>query len=234
MISGMDISRQVFRRSMRMGLLYVVLSFILGLVWTVVFDLIGGITNNITQGGTTVNVGPVFSYILIPLWSLAGLIIATPVFFLFVYDKNAGVLEYLLAVGMSQRDVFKGYLKAALALCVMVMVPMILLNVVISPNGPLFAATAGGISLITGIADVAFVTVLMTAFSSMQRRPSGMNSPLGVGVGIIPVFPSLVLGAILGSAALWFDVVIALAVLVVAILLLLSLDRLIMREKLLP
>jgi hypothetical protein len=114
------------------------------------------------------------------------------------------------------------------------MVPVVLLNVVLSPAGPLFAALAGGIALVTGIADVAFVTVLMTAFSSMQRKPSGMNSPLGISVGVFLLVPELLLGAVLGDAVLWVDVAIAVGILVAAVILLFSLDRLIMREKLLP
>jgi len=229
----LDISGQVFRRSSRSGMLYVVISFLMAFALTVTFDLAGRV-GTVAQNGASVDVASLTGYILIPMGALVGLIIATPVFFLFVYDKNAGVLEYLLAVGMTQRDVFKGYLKAALMLSLLVMVPMVLLNLVLTPSGLLFAAMAGAISLVTGIADVAFVTVLMTGFSSMQRRPSGMNSPLGIGAGIVPVFPGLIFGAFLGQAVLWLDLAIAVAVLVLAVALLLSLDRLIMREKLLP
>lgn len=216
-----------------MGLLYVIVSLVMGIGLTVGFDVAGRV-GTVTQNGTTFDVGTLLGSFLIPFGSIVGLIITTPVFFLFVYDKNAGVLEYLLAVGMSQRDIFKGYLKAALMLSLVAMVPVVLLNLVLSPAGPVFAALAGGIALVTGIADVAFVTVLMTAFSSMQRKPSGMNSPLGITIGAILLIPELALGALLGGAVLWLDVAIATGILVAAVILLLSLDRLIMREKLLP
>jgi len=41
---------------------------------------------------------------------------ATPVLLLFVYDKNNGVLEYMLSIGMTQSSLFRSYLQAALAL----------------------------------------------------------------------------------------------------------------------
>ena len=229
----MDISRQVFRRSSRMGLLYVIISLVMGIGLTLAFDAAGNV-GTVAQNGTTVDVGTLLGSFLIPFGAIVGLIITTPVFFLFVYDKNAGVLEYLLAVGMSQRDIFKGYLKAALMLSLVAMAPVVLLNLVLSPSGLAFAALAGGIALVTGIADVAFVTVLMTAFSSMQRKPSGMNSPLGISIGAFLLIPELLLGALLGGVVLWLDVAIAVVILVAAVTLLLSLDRLIMREKRLP
>ena len=229
----MDISRQVFVRSSRMGVMYVVIGLIMGVVLTVVLDLAGSV-GTVVQNGTTFDVGAFTGSILVSFGALVGVVAATPVFFLFVYDKNAGVLEYLLAVGMSQREVFSGYLKGALELAAAVMAPSILLNLALSPNGLVFRSESAVISLVLGLADVALVTVLMSAFSSMQRRPSGMNSPLGVGVGIIPVFPGLILGALVGPLVFWLEGAIALIILAVAVALLLSLDRFVSREKFLP
>ena len=135
---------------------------------------------------------------------------------------------------MNQREVFSSYLKAALQIALLVMAPELVLNLVLSPNGLLFGAESVVISLVTGLADVALVTVLMTGFSSMQRKPTGMNSPLGVAVGLIPVFPGLVLGAVLGSSFFYVEGLIAIAIFAIAAALLLSLDRLVSREKLLP
>ena len=50
--------------------------------------------------------------------SLGLLMFTMPVTLLYVYDKNNGVLEYLLSLGWNQSDVFKQYLKAALFLAV--------------------------------------------------------------------------------------------------------------------
>lgn len=235
----MDITRQVFRRSVRMGLPYVILGVAMGLLLTGAFGF--GIqavrSGTVTNNGVTVNLS-YLGLLVIPVAALAGILTATPVFYLFVLDKNAGVLEYLLAVGMSQRDVFMGYLKAALLISLFASVPAVLLNLAVGSNGLGERAAASGISLVLGFADVAFVTVLMTAFSSMQRKPTGMNSPFGIAVGaliLIPVFIFNALGsAFLGPVVLWLDIGVAVALLLLASFLLLSVDRLITREKLLP
>ncbi len=217
-----------------MGLLYVILSVVVGTVLIVVVDLAPRLANVPVNGGSSVNIADVLGLMVVPFSVIVGLLVTTPVYILFVSDKNAGVLEYLLAVGMGQRDVFKGYLKAALLLALVPMLPVVLLNTVASPTGLTLSLEAGGLGLVTGLADVALVTVLMTGFSSMQRKPTGMNSPLGISIGVLIVFPELVLFSALGTNVIWFDVAVALAVFVVSILLLLSVDRLIKREKLLP
>jgi hypothetical protein len=106
----MDISRQVLGRSMRMGWIYIVLSQIMGIPITVVLS-IGAAQSYITFGGslTTLNLGALLALLIVPIGAVVGLVITTPIFVLFVNDKNAGVLEYLLAVGMDQRSVFMGY-----------------------------------------------------------------------------------------------------------------------------
>jgi hypothetical protein len=230
----MDITKQVFSRSFRMGIAFVIIGVATGLLLAVLFGSIPHISGQTSSTGQTVDLGQIFGFLIVPVVALAGLIITTPVYLLFVNDKNAGVLEYLLAVGMSQRDIFEGYLKAALLLSLVAIAPPLIVNVVLSPNGLLTSLEAGALALITGCADVALVTVLMTSFSSMQRKPTGMNSPLGMTVGVFIVFPEFLTVAALGGAAPWIDFGIAAGVLVTALLLLLSFDRLISREKLLP
>jgi hypothetical protein len=230
----MDISRQVFNRSVRMGLAYVILGLVMGLLFTGVFGFVPKLAGSVTSGGQTVNVGAVLGLEVAPLVALAGLIITMPVYLLFVSDKNAGVLEYLLAVGMSQRDVFKGYLKAALILSLVAMGPPVLLNLALAPNGFWMALEVGALALVTGGADVAMVTVLMTGFSSMQRKPTGMNSPIGISIGAVILLPELMLMVVLGESLIWLDVSVALGILAAALLLLLSLEKFISREKLLP
>lgn len=230
----MDISRQVFNRSVRMGFVYVVLGLVMGLLFTGVFGFVPKLAGNVTSRGQSINVGAVLGLEVAPLVALAGLIITMPVYILFVSDKNAGVLEYLLAVGMSQRDIFKGYLKAALILSLVAMGPPVLLNLALAPNGFWMALEVGVLALVTGGADVAMVTVLMTGFSSMQRKPTGMNSPLGISIGALILLPELMLMAALRETVIWLDVAVALGILAAALLLLLLLERLISREKLLP
>ena len=47
----------------------------------------------------------------VPLMIFGILFFVTPVILLYVYDKNNGVLEYLLSLGWNQSDIFKRYLK---------------------------------------------------------------------------------------------------------------------------
>jgi hypothetical protein len=218
-----------------MGILYVIIGVVMAILVTATLDIAGTFASNVpVNGGQSIDVKGTLGLMVVPMAALGGLVVTMPVYLLFVNDKNVGVLEYLLAVGMGQRDVFKGYLKAALLLAMIALVPAVLLNLVLSPGGLTMGLMAGGLALVTGIADVALVTVLMTGFSSMQRRPTGMNSPLGIGVGVFLLLPELVLLAAVGSIILWVDLGIAIVVLVAAVALLASLDRLIKREKLLP
>jgi hypothetical protein len=57
-----------------------------------------------------------FPLLSIALLSFSAVLFALPVIMLFVYDKNNGVLEYLLSTGLDQLDIFKGYVKASLVL----------------------------------------------------------------------------------------------------------------------
>ena len=86
----------------------------------------------------------------------------------------------------------------------------------------------------TGISDVALVTVLMTAFSSMQRRPTGMNSPVGITIGVLFLLPEFLLIALLGTLVIWLEFGVAVAIFGAAAFFMLTLDRIIRREKLLP
>jgi hypothetical protein len=54
--------------------------------------------------------------ISVSFMTLGLLMFTLPVTLLYVYDKNNGVLEYLLSLGWNQSDIFKQYLKAALFL----------------------------------------------------------------------------------------------------------------------
>lgn len=230
----MEIYRQVFSRSTRMGISYVVLSVVMGLGLTVVFDFVVTAASTIPPNSGLGDITSVFGFMVVPFSAMVGLIITTPIYLLFVADKNTGLLEYLLAVGMGQRDVFIGYLKASFLLALAGMAPMLLLNLALSANGLWDAALATGLSLLTGLSDVALVTVLMTAFSSMQRRPTGMNSPVGISIGVLAVLPEFFLVALLRTEVVWLDLAFGLAILAVSAFLLASIDRFIVREKMLP
>ncbi|MDV3278647.1 MAG: hypothetical protein LYZ69_09335 [Nitrososphaerales archaeon] len=217
-----------------MGVVYVAISIGMAIFITVSFGVGARAGSVISNSGQAFDLGSVFGLMLVPFFAIFGLIITTPTYLLFVNDKNAGVLEYLLATGMSQRDVFKGYLKAALMLSLLPMVPAVLISVVLSAFGPPYALGVGALAVVMGLADVALVTFLMTGFSAMQRKPTGMNSPVGITIGVFLVLPEFLLLFLLQGAIIWLDLGIAAALMVTTAVLLSSVDRLIMREKLLP
>jgi hypothetical protein len=217
-----------------MGLLYVILGIVMGVFLTVGLNIGATVGNVVSGNGNAVPVGDILALLVVPMGALVGLIITTPVYLLFVNDKNVGVLEYLLAVGMDQRDVFMGYMKASIMLSLVAMVPVVLINTAFNAGGLTLTLVGGALVLATGVSDVALVTVLMTSFSSMQRRPTGMNSPAGITLGVVFLIPEFLLLSVLGPSIVWVEGSVAVGLLVAVIVLLLSLGKLIKREKLLP
>jgi hypothetical protein len=178
-----------------------------------------------------------FPLLSIALLSFSAVLFALPVVMLFVYDKNNGVLEYLLSTGLDQLDIFKGYVKASLVLATYLLVFAIILNTVVGiflGTSLTLLATIATLTFAIGISEVFLVSVCMVAFSSLQRTPMGANQPLGVVVGVVPMFPALLLPLAFPTYALVVDLIIASVTFVASIALLLSTSRLIRREKLLP
>ena len=167
------------------------------------------------------------------------LMFPTPVILLYVYDKNNGVLEYLLSLGWNQTDIFRQYLKAALFLA-------LILFIAESISVMIAGAIAGSqavflldllVLLLTaflGFSVISLVTVSMMAFSSLQKQRVGANSPLALVIGVVFIFPTFYL-SFLGFIP-EFIVELSLSILAGALsaaLLILS-SRLIRREKMLP
>jgi hypothetical protein len=223
-----------------MGLLYVIFGVGMGVFLSVGLNIGATVGNEVSGIGTTVPIGnpipigKILALLVVPMGALVGLIITTPVYLLFVNDKNVGVLEYLLAVGMDQRDVFMGYMKASIMLSLVAMIPVVLINTAFNAAGLTLTLLGGTLALVTGVSDVALVTVLMTSFSSMQRRPTGMNSPAGITLGVVFLIPDFLLLSVLGPSIVWVEGAVAVGLLVAVVVLLLSLGKLIKREKLLP
>jgi len=178
-----------------------------------------------------------FPLLSIALLSLSGVLFALPVIMLYVYDKNNGVLEYLLSTGLDQLDIFKGYVKVSLVLATYLLVFAVILNTIVGVllgTSLTLLATIAILTFAIGISEVLLVSVCMVAFSSLQRTPMGANQPLGIIIGIIPMFPALLLPIIFPAYAIIFDLTIAAITLLASLALLLSIGRLIRREKLLP
>ena len=166
-----------------------------------------------------------FPLLSIALLSFSAVLFALPVVMLFVYDKNNGVLEYLLSTGLDQLDIFKGYVKASLVLATYLLVFAIILNTVVGiflGTSLTLLATIATLTFAIGISEVFLVSVCMVAFSSLQRTPMGANQPLGVVVGVVPMFPALLLPLAFPTYALVVDLIIAAVTFVASIALLLS------------
>lgn len=163
----------------------------------------------------------------------------TPVTLLYVYDKNNGVLEYLLSLGWNQSDIFKQYLKAALFLAFTLFLcgaAAVLIAGAIAGSTAVFLLDLLAVLLTAflGFSVVSLVIVSMMAFSSLQKQRVGGNAPLAMVLGvpfILPTFYLSFLGFIPEIIA--FLAICLLAGALSAVLLFLS-SRLIRREKMLP
>ncbi|MGZ4864143.1 MAG: hypothetical protein ACXV5H_04840 [Halobacteriota archaeon] len=171
--------------------------------------------------------------------ALAATMLTMPVTMLYVYDKNNGVLEYLLALGMNQGDVYKRYLKAELILVSLLLIAVAVANVVVGlvlRGDVILPLAAAGIAAVLAFPVVTFVTMAMMAFSSLQKPRAGANQPLAFSLGVVLLLPLLYatpwfLTFIIGVAV---DLVEAAVIAALAIALLLLSSKFISREKLLP
>ena len=228
------------KRSTRLSRSYIILGAFLTIYGVVLSNLMTIIPSIIPPNMNTpvpVDLTSSFPLLSIALLSFSAVIFALPVIMLFVYDKNNGVLEYLLSTGLDQLDIFKGYVKASLVLATYLLVFAIMLNTVVGVllgTSLTLLVSIATLAFVIGISEVFLVSVCMIAFSSLQRTPMGANQPLGIIVGVVPMFPALLLPLVFPTYAIVVDLTIATITLITSLALLLSTGRLILREKLLP
>jgi len=210
----------------------------------VFFSSLSGLIENPTAGGippTTNSTAAAISaqgvpFIGVSFQALAATFFATPVLLLFVYDKNNGVLEYLLSLGMDQRDIFREYLKAALILAAL----LVTLDVMVDLSVGVIVGTEGtmleisGLVVVVGLSAVSLGTMLMMSFSSLQKQRVGSNQPLGMAIGTFSILPSYFLPIALPTLAFSVDLILAGVIVVLALLTFSLSSRLISREKFLP
>ena len=230
--------RVTMRRSVSLSRTYIILGTAMSVYGTIMSNILTLIpANPANPVSTPIALMNIFPILSVAFLSLSALLFSLPVVMLFVYDKNNGVFEYLLSTGLDQLDIFKGYVKASLLLATILLAFSTALNTCIGIYLGTNLGLLVGIAVLTfsiGISVVFLVAISMMAFSSLQKTPTGANQPLGVIIGIIPVFPALILPLVLPSYALVIDIAIAAVTLLVSTALLLSVDRIILREKLLP
>ena len=228
------------KRSTRLSKSYIIIGTMTTLYGIVLSNLMTIIPSIIPPDMNTpapIDLTSNFPLLSIALLSMSAVLFALPVIMLFVYDKNNGVLEYLLSTGLDQLDIFKGYVKASLVLATYLLVFAIILNTVVGVllgTSMTMLVSIAILSFVIGISEVFLVSVCMVAFSSLQRTPMGANQPLGVIIGIVPMFPILILPLVFPTYAIVVDLTIAAITLIISLALLLSTGRLILREKLLP
>lgn len=195
--------------------------------------LAGSLTSSGLSVGTTSTLQSV-SFISVPFGALAALIFTQPVLMLYVYDKNNGVLEYLLSLGRDQSDIYKQYLKAAIilssAMVAFEAVLHIAVGYVLGMNSitVLFVVV---LVVVIAIPVVSFTTLAMMAFSTLQKQRAGSNQPLGITLGTVTLLPAY--GPILGLPVI-LDIILAVIVSVLVFLMYLFSSRLIRRENFLP
>ncbi len=233
----MSFNTAIAKRGMRLGIMYVALSFflaVLGIILSAVGALVPG---NLPAQGAPVDVNAYISLIPVPLVAMGGLMAATPVSLLFVHDKENGTLEYLLSMGFDQRDVFRAYLAASLLLG---LAPLVVGGAATSAvaidqgRGAGMAATILACSLALGFAAVALVAVLMSAFGALQRQPMGMNQPLGIAIGALAIIAAMIAPSTMPALQVILELAISAILSIVSVALLALTPKLIRREQMLP
>ena len=241
------------KRAVGINKYYVAIAIIIGL--GVLFFLnptYANLSNPSNSSGHGVNITAIMSaetggnkslglpLLAVPFTVMPMLMLTTPMVILFVYDKNNGVLEYLISLGMSQRDIYTRYLKAALLIAASYLLAFGVLNLLYSFVN--FGATylpimliILGIGALIAVSTVAFIITMMMTFSVLQKSRAGGNQPLAVSLGLVGVIPGYFIPFVFSfGTAILVEFVQAVLILLVALILLALSDRLIRREKMLP
>jgi hypothetical protein len=234
----------IAKRSISLSKTYIVIGIflaLLGVLVSGVFDIVGNSIPSVTQINGTGTSSPInatsLQLISVPLQVFAAILISTPVLLLYVYDRNNGVLEYFLSIGMDQGDIYREYLKAALIISSSLVGFEVVLNVVVGlveGAGQTLTLEVSGLVVAIALPVVSFVALIMMAFSSLQKQRVGSNQPLGIAIGVFMVMPAYLIPLALPSLALVVDPLLAVLILALALLMYFLSSRLISREKLLP
>ncbi len=231
----------IAKRSMSLAKTYAIIGAILA-VFGIALSNLGQVIYQLTPGGIQptnngFDVQTVFPFLSVPILVFSALTFSTPVLLLYVYDKNNGVLEYFLSLGMDQSDVYRQYLRASLILAGIILLFEVATNLVVGLILGVDRAILATVSILTpiiAIPDTAFVAIIMMAFSSLQKQRVGSNQPLGIAAGIIVVMPAYLIPLAFPSIAIIADTVLALGIITASVVTFLLASRLIKREKMLP
>ncbi len=153
---------------------------------------------------------------------------------LYVYDKNNGVLEYLLSLGKDQSDIYKQYLKAAIILSSVMVAFEAILHIAVGyflGINSVVVLSVVALVVVIAIPVISFTTLAMMTFSTLQKQRAGSNQPLGITLGTLTILPAY--GPAFGLPVT-LDIILAVIVCGLAFLMYLFSSRLIRRENFLP
>ncbi|MDA4117314.1 MAG: hypothetical protein OK455_03110 [Thaumarchaeota archaeon] len=234
----------IAKRGASLSKTYLVIGVFLALLAVLVSgasSLLGGLSVTGVPASTTgpggLNLTTALPLVSVALQVFAAILFSTPVLLLYVYDKNNGVLEYFLSLGMSQGDIYRQYLKAALILSSGLVGLDVVIDIaagLIERASWLLLLEVSGLVVAIALPAVSFATLIMMSFSSLQKQRVGSNQPLGMAIGVFTVLPAYAVPFVAPSLALETDLLLAGLIAGISLLLYLSSSRLISREKLLP
>lgn len=242
-MGGSDRGIIIAKRSVSLTKSYPIIGLFLTFVGLMI-SLLSGAINSISKTGIaananssgSLNLSGGFPFLTVPLQALAAIIFSMPVLLLFVYDKNNGVLEYFLSLGMSQRDVYRQYLKAAVILSSAIVCFDVIIDVAagLIQKSPGMMFEISGLVVAIALPAVSLQALIMMSFSSLQKQRVGSNQPLGMAMGTFTVLPAYLVPLVIPSLAFEMDLLLASVIIALSILIYLASSRLISREKLLP
>jgi len=232
-----DHARIILRRSINLSKTHVLLSIAIAANGILVTSL-GSTLSRGPPLPASIDIHTSLVLLAIPFMATGALALTIPVVLLFVYDKNNGVLERFLSLGMDQSDIYRRYLKASIMLALIYLplaITALLVAGWIAGTNMMISLEASGVLIVLTLSVVTLVNMSMMSFSSLQKQRVGANQPVGVGIGGLVVLPNYIIP--FGwppQTALILEFGIALGIGAVSIALLFLSSRLISREKLLP
>jgi hypothetical protein len=242
------------KRSMNMSKTYLLIAFVIAaLALTVWSPVTLTPLNSITSTNTTTNSisantiinttaksassTKAYGLIAVPLGILPTIMLTTPVILLFVYDKNNGLLEYFLSLGMTQKDIYMQYLKAALLMVAIFLIVFVSINLAIGllAKDVTLTAESSALTVALAIPAVSFMMVSMMAFSSLQKTRAGGNQPIGIFLGTVVIIPDYIFPFVFSlKNTILIEAAQAVIIGIVAVIFLLLSSKLVRRENLLP
>jgi hypothetical protein len=166
------------------------------------------------------------------------LTLTVPVILLFVHDRNNGVLERFLSIGMNPADIYKRYLKASLLLTLTYLpfatAAYVAVGLATNASIPVIVG-ASVLTVVLAISVTTLVCISMMSFSALQKERVGASQPVGIGIGGLVMLPYYVIPLSRPAQdAVQIGLVLGVSIGIASIAMLVLSSRLINREKLLP